>query len=207
MTTDNSQKKPEPNIIQMDAAQTGTSTFLAYILVEANLAKEWLADTLKEADRETADTIGSIRREIVFAVSFAESYIFEWARDVAGSTQVLQYFNHNEPFETVKQRWQRVPVRLHQAELIKTESKPTINWGTMGEVTQYRNGLVHGVASIPSGLKSEKPEPPKPTPTLADLSRRGQGWALSAVLNVAGQLHRQTDTPPPQYLKDYIDSP
>lgn len=205
MTTENERKKAEPGIIEMQATVVGTITASAYIVAEANLAKEWFADMVREAERQTEDIVGAIRREIVFAVCFAESYIFEWAREVAGSHEVIKYFKFREPFEDVKQKWKTVPAELHEKGLIDTESEPSIDWGQMGEVTKYRHGLVHGAASIPSGLKTEEDEPPQPMPTLSHLRRRGQRWALAAVLKVVEQLHRETDTPLPEYLEDVLE--
>ncbi|MFW6116639.1 MAG: hypothetical protein ACOC6F_02835 [bacterium] len=205
MTDENEQKKPEARIIEMKTPVVGSFTAAAYILVEANLAKEWFGDAVGEAKRETEDALGSIRREIVFAVCFAESYIFEWAREVAGPTEVIEHFRFEEPFETVKEKWKGVPVRLHDAGLTATKSEPSIDWGQMGEVTKYRDGLVHGAASIPAGLTSEEGEAPEPKPALSELRRRGRGWALAAVLNVVGQLHQQTNTPLPEYLKDDLE--
>jgi len=180
------------------------------LLTAANLAKEWFADMVREAERQTEDDIGAIRREIVFAACFMESYIFEWARDVAGMDKVVEHFRlKKDDYETVKDRWKEVPVRLHkkmpEKELIASESEFCIDWGDMGLVTKYRNGLVHGKASIPNGLKRAEDGPPPPEPTLRDLLQKGQGWALESVLKVVGQLHEQTGTPVPEYLEDHLD--
>lgn len=205
MTSDNEQEKLEPRVLRAEPGLytlTGSSVDL---LVAANLAERWFADLVREAERGTEDATDSIRREVVLAVCFAESYIFEWARKLMGQDAV-HYFRLEPRFEDVKERWKRVPVDLHEAEILETASKPDINWGEMGEVTRYRNGLVHGRASIPRGSKSEEGKPREPVPRLSELQRRGQGWALNAVLKVLEQLHHQTDTPVPDYLQGYVAS-
>lgn len=198
------QKKPESRIVLMKVVDLYANAPSADLLVASNLARRWLADTIKEAQRENGDTTDSIRREIVFAVCFAESYIFEWAREVAGWQEVIRYFKFDRP-EKVKDRWKRVPAELYDDGVVETQSRPAIDWGKMGEVTQYRHGLVHGASSIPRGLKGEQGEAPEPVPSLGDLRKRGQGWALKAVLNVVEQLHRETDTALPEYLRNHVE--
>ncbi len=122
--------------------------------------------------------------------------------------KVVEYFElEKDHYETVKERWKKVPLRLHKAELIEPQSEPSIDWGQMGLVTKYRDGLVHGGASIPAGLKGDEgDDPPQPQPSIEGLKRKGQGWALDSVLQVVRQLHEQTDTPVPEYLKDHLES-
>jgi len=63
------------------------------IMMSAHLAQSWFADALRET--KTGGDAHARRREIVFAVCFAETYLFEWVRDevVRGDVQKLnKYF-------------------------------------------------------------------------------------------------------------------
>lgn len=119
--------------------------------------------------------------------------------------KVDEHFRLKAPYETVEQRWRRVPLRLHTAGLIDSEAEPHLCWDQMRELIAFRNGLVHGKASLPSGLKDRGDRSPPPEPTVEQLRRRGQGWALDSVLEVVGQLHKQTGTPVPTYVEDHLD--
>ena len=46
----------------------------------ASFARAWFSDALEEAG--VVNDSDARRREIVFAVCFAESYLLEWVRDV-----------------------------------------------------------------------------------------------------------------------------
>lgn len=204
MTTENESKEPEPKVLRAEPGVYGLTGYSVDLLVAANSAERWFADMVRETQPETGGATDSIRREVVIAVCFAESYIFEWARDVMGR-DALQYFGLENGFEDVKRKWKRVPVDLYEAGVIEAASKPDIDWREMGKVTEYRNGLVHGAASIPRASKGCAEEAVKPMRRLSELSGRGQGWALQAVLKVVEQLHQQTGTPIPDYLQGYLD--
>lgn len=201
--TENEQYEPESKVLRAEPGVFKLTGYPADLLVAANLAERWFADMVRETKSDTGGATDSIRREVVFAACFAESYIFEWTRKLTGK-DVGDYFELEYPFECLKQRWKRVPVDLYEAGVVVAPCRPNIDWAEMGEVTQYRNGLVHGAASIPRGLKSEVGDPPEPVPKLSDLERRGQGWALKAVLKVVEQLHQQTGTPVPDYLQGHL---
>ncbi|MDY7041405.1 MAG: hypothetical protein SVX38_11130 [Chloroflexota bacterium] len=202
MTETEKREQEAPTVVPMNVLELKVKANAVNVLSAANLAKDWFADAVNEAQSETEDAIASVRREIVFVVCFAESYIFEWARDVAGMGEVTKYFvKKDNRWEKLKVRWKEVPLRLFEEGLVKTETEPRIDWGDMGVVTTYRHGLVHGAASIPVGLEDERE---KPEPTLNDLNKKGQGWALGVVLDLVKQLHDKTQTPMPDYLKNYF---
>ena len=68
-------------------------------------AKAWFADALDEA-KKTQDPQAR-RREILFAVCFAESYLFEWVRDVVLAGKDPEDLNRY--FPPVPRRWRRLP--------------------------------------------------------------------------------------------------
>jgi hypothetical protein len=197
------EEKEKGVLVVPDPAVAIPNTAIRNVLTAANLAKDWFADAVSEAESETESVVASVRREIVFVVCFAESYIFEWTRDVAGPGEAIKYFEKRDGhWEKLKDRWKEVPLRLFEKELIRTETEPRIDWGNdMRQVMDFRHGLVHGAASIPLGLEDEQE---KPEPTLNELEEKGQGWALGVVLDLVEQLHKKTQTPMPDYLKNYL---
>ncbi len=88
-------------------------------------APEWFEDALNEA--KTGVDHYARRREIVFAVCCAESYIVEWVRDEVLRTdlgKVSDYFPPGEGISVTK-KWKEVPKRLFQKGLIPAAP----NWG------------------------------------------------------------------------------
>jgi hypothetical protein len=75
--------------ILIESAQlTSSAHGIAAVWLTASFAREWFNDAVHEA--RTGGDIQAKRREIVFAVSFAESYLFEWVRDQVLDTGDLE---------------------------------------------------------------------------------------------------------------------
>jgi hypothetical protein len=75
----NTEDKPKDVAIKLEAASMTVSGGTPTIWLTYPFAKEWFEDALHEA--KTGIDHNARRREIVFAVCFAESYLFEWVRD------------------------------------------------------------------------------------------------------------------------------
>ena len=77
-----------------------------------SFAPEWYADAAKEA-REGNDHHAR-RREIVFAVSSAESYLFEWVRDdilQRDFSELDKYFPPGDR-KPIREKWKGIPKKL-----------------------------------------------------------------------------------------------
>ena len=127
-------------------------------------ATSWLTDAQKEA---TVGGEDAMRREIVFAVCAAESYLSEWVRDEVlksdfGSRRLNHYFPVKKNIGIVD-RGRYVIEHLNEDGTISGQPD-WVNpfWLEFTKLVDFRNGLVHGRASRPDteGLKpNEKPEP------------------------------------------------
>jgi hypothetical protein len=167
----------------------------------ASFAQDWFSDALTES--MTRNNIGCRRREILFAVSFLESYLYEWARDEAlgRNFEELERYFPTKPRDMrgVKDKWEQVLEKLVRDNKIR--AKPVWDqqiWADFDSLVKMRNGLVHAHASRPNteGL----PEDKKPTPGPDVLKELEAGWAKETVANLVRELHKAAETPPPSWL-------
>jgi hypothetical protein len=169
----------------------------------SSFADAWYADA--EQQSTLPDDADARRREILFAVCFAETYLFEWARELlkveTGSyrERIFEFFPPDDG-RSVSDRWKEVPRDLCNAKLIP--AKPDLggpHGEQWGKLVRHRNQLVHAVVSYPtSGLE------------IANGAARGSakvelrslepGWALGVVVERVRRLHDAVQTPTPGYI-------
>jgi len=164
-------------------------------------APEWFHDALHEA--RTGHDHHSRRREILFAVCFAESYLYEWVRDgpLSGRFDELRDYFPVDDRRGVYDRWKEVLKKLRDNKLI--EKLPNVG-GLHGvrwkRLLRYRNGLVHALASRPQ--TTARPNEMMPVPPKAELDGLDAGWAVRVVIKRMRLLHDAVGTPPPTWLVD-----
>jgi hypothetical protein len=156
-----------------------------------NFAHEWFADALSEAQNGQDDHARA--REILFAVCFAESYLFEWVRDEVLKRDFSKLKDYFKPEErpSVLEKWKDIPKQLNVPDFN--------NWGEFCKLVNYRNGLIHGIASRPWTC----PQPTdieKPVPSKAMLDALSPGWAVRVVVTLVECLHNTSGTPLPTWL-------
>ena len=189
-------------ILEPKSSVIGHSALLGRLTVwrSYSFAPEWYADSLNEA-RQGNDHHAR-RREIVFAVSSAESYLFEWVRD-----DILQrnFSKLNDNFPPRKKspvttKWKEIPKQLKSEGLIP--SIPDFSgqtWQNFTDLVIYRNGLLHARASRPEtdGL----PENSMPVPSKGILIDLDPGWATNVVRALIIDLHKAVGSTPPDWLE------
>lgn len=164
-----------------------------------SFALEWFSDALNEARRKNNHQ--ARRREIVFAVCFAESYLFEWVRDEVlhrDFKSLNQFFLPGEQRGAAK-KWKDVPKALLAAGPIK--DVPNLGqpwWEDWLNLVDMRNGLIHARASRPG--TSSQPESERPFPSKSDLDGLNPGWAVNVVVKLARELHAAVGTSAPRWL-------
>lgn len=161
--------------------------------------RRWHDDAVKEASREGAD---ARRREIIFAVCLAESYLFEWVatvvqREYPGARKAVeQYWT-----ESVTKKWKKVPKILSKDGMLR--QRPDLG-GPRGKewkrLVNCRNGLVHAKASLAYSPDMDPKDPERPVPTYQDLEELEPGWALGLVVERIRRLHEAAGTSPPEWL-------
>jgi hypothetical protein len=170
------------------------------VWVSDNFAQDWFADALTEA---RGSGIHAIRREIIFACCFAESFIFEWSQRLLQIEEIERFFptkrgtppNPRYRRELVE-KWTRLPKELCDAG--KTTRVPKLDLTDLRKLVRYRNGLIHAAASRP---KTEvQPLETVPVPTKEDLARITPGWAVGLVEKLVRDLHSELNVAPPPYL-------
>lgn len=175
-----------------------TDTESAALWQTYSFAPEWFRDVLRES--HTQRDPHSRRRQILFAVCFAESYLFEWVRDdvLKGNFKELaKYFPYNDR-RGIRHRWKEVLKDLHRDGL--TKGVPDFgdsHWEKFQTLVDYRDGLVHAKASRPERVP---PSGDKPVPSKVDLDQLHAHWAAEVVVELAERLHAATLTSRPAWL-------
>jgi hypothetical protein len=161
-------------------------------------AREWWSDAIQETDGSGQ---GSRRREVLFAVCAAESYIFEWVRDTVLNHDFVvldRYFPVGHK-RGVTEKFKEVPKQLAHDGLIRQPldcGGP--EFAAFRQLVEYRDGLVHASASRPD--TSSLPAEAKPIPSRHDLDSLPAGWASGVIRRLLQKLHTDTGTPPPTWL-------
>jgi hypothetical protein len=159
-------------------------------------APEWFGDAVREAGSPGHP---SRRREIVFSVCFAESYLFEWVlvdvlkRDIRALPTYFPVGRHRG----VTEKWKEVPKLLHENGLIP--SVPDLG-GPHGEewlkLVSFRDDLVHAATSRPHIATTSDPLSPA-----SKLERLPPGWAVGVVVERVRLTHEATKTRVPDWLE------
>ena len=178
-------------------AEPGTVRFIgqpATLWTSDNYAEDWYRDAVAAA-RSGGDH-DARRREIIFAICFAESFIFEWARRKLKIKEIDEYFPPKNRRKLLD-KWKEVPKRLDKAGKIKVQ--PSLELSGLAHLLRYRHGLIHASASRPA---TDRQQPKtKPFPRKKDLKALKAGWALSIVFDLVSELCDQLGEPKPDYLQ------
>jgi hypothetical protein len=124
-----------------------------------SFAQDWFADALREA--RTGIDPGAVRREVIFAACFAESYIFEWTRSKIPIEELTNYFpprprRDRDPQyrRRLQDKWQEIPKELFKDKKIPVA--PNLKLRRLAKLLQYRNDFVHAAAGRPVTDRSPK---------------------------------------------------
>jgi hypothetical protein len=167
-----------------------------------DLSQAWFCDARWEAENPQA--VGNYhyrRREVIFAVCFAEAYLFEWTLAALGldGDKLTRYFPISEK-GGIADRWAKVPAALHQDGFLKADlrvsKKHRKSWQNLIDI---RNGLTHSKASWPEVVGREVRHP-KPIPRLLDLGAKPPGWALAIAKERVLRLHAAAGTSAPPWI-------
>ncbi|MFW9889121.1 MAG: hypothetical protein ACFFER_13125 [Candidatus Thorarchaeota archaeon] len=192
---------PKSIIVELKTASTKVEPNNLSIWLSDNFAEDWYRDALYESQKDK--DYHSLRREIIFSVCFAESYIFEWARGILQLDELSAYFPPEPRFKDdpryrrkLKNKWKEIPKELYEEGKINAD--PELDLSGLGTLLRYRHGLIHAAASRPK-TKSKK-EASKPFPTKEDLKKLKSGWAMQIVVHLVENLHEAIGTPLPEYI-------
>jgi hypothetical protein len=165
----------------------------------SSFARHWYADALREAG--TGNDFNARRREIVFAVCFVESYLFEWVRDEAlkrDFQQVRDYLPADDR-RGIPRRWKEVVKQLGENGSVRaTPDFGLPYWEDFQKLIKYRDGLVHASASRPES--AGVPDEERPMPPRDDLNTMPPGWPVRIVRELVTRLHATVGTAPPDWL-------
>ena len=164
--------------------------------VTSNFAQDWYKDAVVESNRTG---LGARRREILFSVCCAESYIVEWTRDLVGANRQLERYLPVDDKNSVLERWRTLPRSLHKNNLIsQSPDWGTEIWRDFCLLYDYRNGLVHANVSRP--YTGDDPNS-QPTPDVSKLKALAPKWALLTITKLIRHLHAAIKTDAPDWLR------
>lgn len=161
-----------------------------------SFAPEWLADAKAEAKKSHPS---ARRREIIFSVAFAESYLVEWVRDEILQRNFQKFFElFPAPVKlSAKDKWREIPKKLvNDGQLKGKPNLQSIFWTNWITLVDYRDGLIHAVSSRPCGTSST------PLPSVDKLAALKPGWAVNVAIELIATFHTASDTEVPDWLKE-----
>ena len=198
MTQDDGDLKPGDMGIELPTSALGIQIYAPTVWRTFSFAPEWFADAMLEAGRIGHE---SRRREILFAVCAAESYIFEWVRDTVLDRDFLalaRYFPTGAR-RGVTEKFREIPKELHRDRRVKGSldcGGPEFT--SFQKLVAFRDGLVHASASRPE--TSGQPREDRPVPSKDELDTLPRGAALNVVRTLFEKLHQDTGTSRPAWL-------
>ena len=175
-----------------------TDEIIASPWIYQSFAHEWLKDALNEARHGVG--INSHRREIVFAVAFAESYLVEWVRDDILKKD-FNKFNHYLPINkrlSALDKWKEIPKQLCKDNLLReTPNLKATFWVNWAKLIAYRDEFIHAVTSCPENLELLRE---KEMSKIHEMSKIKSGWATKVVVELVKQFHKAANMPMPEWL-------
>ena len=185
--------------LQIDLATHEHQVESITLWLSHKFAPEWFADALHEA--QAVGSHNSRRREIIFAVFCAESYLLEWVLHEVLDGEFRKVINYFPPDSKrgVTQKWKEVPKQLNDEGL--TSGIPNYGeswWEGWLQLVCYRDGLVHARSSRPETISQLDKENPLPSKTKLD--QLAAGGAVRTVIALIRNLHDAVGTATPAWL-------
>ena len=197
MTPDQPTEPPAHHAHMLEASVPITAALR--LAAASRFSNRWFVDTLEQSRLPGQD---ARRREIVFAVCLAETYLFEWVlHDICHNDwdSALKYFPPDGR-RGVDEKWRQVPKALAADGRLK--AAPDLG-GPHGEdwleLVDRRDALSHAAVSRPLTRQSDDPTP-MVLPSF-ELEAIPPGWALRIIVDRITRLHDAAGTPRPPWLK------
>lgn len=201
MAEETNQGKLKAKVVSLSTLHIHASAQPLTPWISYSFAQDWFIDALNET--RSVRNHHSRRREILFAVCCAESYLFEWVRDEILNRDLdsLPKYFPIDNRRGIADRWKEVIRAIHYDGLISAIpdfGKPY--WEELIRLVEYRNGLVHGISSHPDTASLKQQEKTKPSKD--DLDKLESGWSVKVVINLIRHLHEALDSRAPQWLAE-----
>jgi len=199
-------KNLKHHVLKIETGHYSLKGFPVTPWIEGNFAEFWYEDTKREANIK--NDINARRREIIFSICFAETYLFEWTRGKVEKNKINEYFPYEDSKEKVpapyRHRWRRSLIKNWKkllTELFK-EGKigcdPKLKTTDFKWLIEYRNHLVHAHVSRPRSPSQPPESNPKISPE--DINKLSPGRARDIVKTLVLDLHNALGSKLPDYL-------
>lgn len=192
------EQKPAPQVVGPSSIPSAEAFGTPTLWSTYSFAPEWFRDALREAASLGHE---ARRREILFAVCAAESYIFEWVRDTVLNRDfgVLATYFPPDMRRGVTEKLRDIPKQLAKDGRLRASLDcGGHEWQDFRALVDFRDGLVHASASHPE--TTSLPRESRPITSKADLDSLPAGRAVAIVRTLLMKLHIDTNTSPPTWL-------
>ena len=199
-------EKPPTQYIYVPSIESEARVGMPTVWQTYSFAPEWLEDAIEEARAD--GNHNARRREIIFAVSFVESYLFEWVRDQVLNRDfdlLAMYFPPSQK-KGIRDKWKDVPKKLKSDGAIPaapdySRAPGQEYWSDFNDLVDMRDGLIHASSSRPE-TNPQPPGVPGPHPSKRLLDQLQAGDATKAVVALVRHLHSTIRTTAPLWLTE-----
>lgn len=162
----------------------------------ASFGQSWLKDTYLESK---VDGLDHRRKEVICAVCFLETFLFEWVRDDILEKDYKALATFFPPGRTmgISGKCNLVFKDLLKDNKIKEiPNRGTAIWANFKRLVAIRDALIHAAVSRPFQDGDSATE--EKTPEISNFIGLQAGWALNVVTTLAAEFYRaaQMDVAP-----------
>ena len=200
----------EARVFRVPTATAKAEGLVPTVVAIGRFAPSWYADALDQARQGAPDDVDARRREVLFAVCCAGSYVYEWtyellyAAGLEAHREIERYFPPSPDPRSkrgVVEQWKEVPMRLQLGGRIA--ARPDWggeDWEEWRRLVDYRNALVHAHLSRASIIGAS--ETLEPQNTINELRELTSGWAVKVVATLTRRLNSAAGTKTPYWVVD-----
>ena len=196
--TDKNDSESGDVIITIPTGKIKITGYAPTIWITSSFAQSWFDDAKKESNTLGKD---ARRREIIFSIAFAETYLLEFIRDkiLNSDYSKLDDFFPPEDRRGVTEKWKEIPKDLLSKKYIS--NLPDLGqqyWVDWLKIVDHRNGLIHARASRPDSASI--PVDTRPKPDSSTLSNMDPGRALTVTIKMITEFHKAVGITLPEWL-------
>lgn len=167
------------------------------VAAASHFSESWFTDA---RDQSLLPNRHARRREIVFAVCLAETYLFEWVLHqlFPGNWAAADAYFPAGSRRSVYDKWQEIPAKLVvDGRLPVAPDLGGPHGADWLRLLDLRDWLIHAAVSRPR-VRVDHNLPMSSFD--AELESLAPGWALGVVVERMRRLHTAAGTPPPEWL-------
>lgn len=164
----------------------------------ASFKYQWLRDTLLESE---IDGLDHRRKEVIFAVCFLETFLYEWVREdiLKNDYRELATFFPPDRKKGIFSKCKIVFNDLQKAGKVRQGPDwGAAPWQNFTKLVDLRDALIHAAVSRP--LQDTDGLVPEKIHEISSFLKLKPGWALSVVVTLATEFYKAAPIDVPSWL-------